>query len=372
MNSKIFFFFSVFFTLFQIEGQENTKTVFSTRFTDESDNINRLAILEDSLIGDLSSFCKKTSARIEDEISALNIKKEVLSIYQKAVNISSVSDYPVVPFTLVDEKERIDFMMKYNELSFRREKIALCQKDLNTKTNWLIQNIDSINGSYRVRYKDVLYDFYVSDLTKEQIDLHQKKGPLSIDKVKDKLEAQKKDVKMITNAGMYTPKNDPEGLYISNQKQLFPLDTGFKEELNFYMLPNGIFYVDTMNVPGVVQTEAYQKFSDSKLKTIALATQSGPMLLIDGNIHPRFNRFAPSKKIRSGVGVFGDKVVFAITRERSNFFDFASFFQDYFNCQNALFLDGTISKMYLKDRESIDKGGAFGPVISISEKNKLH
>lgn len=366
MNSRHFFLFLVLFFCFQVFGQK--KIDFSSRFKFEIENINKLALCEDSLINDLSIFCKETSSRIDNQISVLKSKKEILTKYNESLNQRSVPNIPILPYNLSDLKEGLDIFLEYNELSLKRKQISICQKELKAKTDWLIENIDSLNGTYRVRYKNVLYDFYVSDLTKEQIALHQKKGSLSIDKVKGQLEAQKKDVKLITNAGMYTLNNDPEGLFISEQKQLFALDTGFRKGLNFYMLPNGVFYVDTMNNPFVVKTDSYRKFSDTKLKTISLATQSGPMLLIDGDIHPRFNRFAPSKKIRSGVGVFGHKVVFAITREKSNFFDFASFFQDYFNCQNALFLDGAISKMYLKDGESIDKGGAFGPVISISEK----
>lgn len=344
---------------------------FSSRFIFETEKINELALLEDSLILNLSIFCKETSQRIDNQVTLLNSKKEILTKYKEALNPRSIPDIPRVPYDLAYLKEGLDIVLQYNELTLKRQQISICQKELKSKSDWFIQNIDSINGAYRVSYKDVIYDFYVSDLTKEQIDLHQKKGSLSIDKVKGKLEAQKKNVKMITNAGMYTPSNDPEGLYISGQKQLFALDTGFRKGLNFYMLPNGVFYVDTMNNPFVVKTDAYRKFSDTKLKTISLATQSGPMLLIDGKIHYKFNRFSTSKKIRSGVGTFGNKVVFAITRERSNFFSFASFFQDYFNCQNALFLDGAISKMYLKDGDLIDKGGAFGPVISISEKKNL-
>ena len=250
-----------------------------------------------------------------------------------------------------------------------RSNIMDCQNTLKEKRTWVLKHMDSLNGSFRITYKGTIYDVYITDLKDQDIELHQKKkGSLSLKSVKSKLESKKKKIKMITNAGMYTPKFDPEGLYISNGKEKFPLDTGSSERtLNFYMHPNGVFMVDTMNRPRVISTDEYRKLTKDKVNEISIATQSGPMLLIDGEIHPKFNRFSQSKKKRSGVGVFENKVVFAITKGFTNFFSFASFFQDYFDCPNALFLDGTISLMYLEDGKLKDLGGAFGPVISISE-----
>ena len=133
------------------------------------------------------------------------------------------------------------------------------------------------------------------------------------------------------------------------------------------MHPNGVYYEVSLNRAKIKTNNEFLSLSEDEKRAIKLATQSGPMLLINGKIHHKFNRWSTSKKLRSGVGVFGDKVVFAITEGTTNFFTFASFFQDYFDCSNALFLDGVISRMYLADGVPKDTGGAFGPVISITK-----
>lgn len=170
-------------------------------------------------------------------------------------------------------------------------------------------------------------------------------------------------VLMLTNGGMYTKTQDPEGLFIESGVEKFPMDTLNIPNLNFYMMPNGVFYVNNKGVPFVVTSNDYKEDS-----TITYATQSGPQLLIEGNYHPKFNYGAPSKKIRSGVGIFdGDKAVFLISDDPVNFYEFSTVFKHLFSCKDALFLDGAISKMYLGNRKR-DLGGQFGVIISISEK----
>ena len=108
---------------------------------------------------------------------------------------------------------------------------------------------------------------------------------------------------------------------------------------------------------------------EGKIK-VKLATQSGPMLLINGATHPKFTQGSTNEKIRSGVGKINDKkVIFAITIDESNFYEFAIFFKEIFGCKDALFLDGAISQMYLKDVSPHLTGGNFGAMISVSKKH---
>ena len=86
------------------------------------------------------------------------------------------------------------------------------------------------------------------------------------------------------------------------------------------------------------------------------------MLVIDGQIHPKFKAGFENLNIRSGVGVLGpNKVVFVISNSMVNFYDFAGLFRDHFKCANALYLDGAISEMYLPELGRLQDGGHFRP-----------
>lgn len=177
----------------------------------------------------------------------------------------------------------------------------------------------------------------------------------------------KKQLLFATNAGMFTPTSAPKGLYIENGKVIQPLDTisGRVGYLNFYLQPNGVFYLTKNGDANIVTTREYQLFSPS---SVEYATQSGPMLVIDGKIHPAFNQGSPNKYIRSGVGLIdNDHIVFIISNRPVNFYDFATLFRDYFGCSDALYLDGAISEMYLPELKRDNLNGNFGPIIGIIE-----
>lgn len=177
-----------------------------------------------------------------------------------------------------------------------------------------------------------------------------------------------KDVLMLTNAGMFTPEHKPEGLFIFKGKEVYPVDNGKQAYANFYMKPNGVFYMDGLGA-SVVTTKEFNLKYPKKIKPY-FATQSGPMLVINGKLHPKFNYGSPNLNIRSGVGILPNgNIIFIISnKSETNFFDFATIFKDIFACKNALFLDGAISKMYLKNLNPKELGGNFGPLISVTKK----
>lgn len=175
------------------------------------------------------------------------------------------------------------------------------------------------------------------------------------------------------NAGMFHSNYDAVGLLISNGQLISKLDTTTKEmHGNFYMYPNGVFYFNAKNKANVLTTEEFKSAKISK-SDILMATQSGPMLVIDSKIHPAFSPFSKNLNIRNGVGVTPEgKLIFAISESPVNFYDFALFFRDYLNCPDALYLDGAISDMYYEGSLGINlqkskSEGKFGPVIVISE-----
>ncbi|MCB0641349.1 MAG: phosphodiester glycosidase family protein, partial [Phaeodactylibacter sp.] len=167
-----------------------------------------------------------------------------------------------------------------------------------------------------------------------------------------------------TNAGMFSPSYQPQGLYVEDGRLIKPLDTIQEGYGNFYLQPNGVFCMDSNGTAHVAPTATFAQALD----TVQFATQSGPMLVIDSAIHPAFTEGSHNKYIRSGVGVLNPHtLVFAISNQPVNFFDFGSLFKDYFGCRNALYLDGAISKMYLPEIGRFELDGQFGPMIGLVE-----
>lgn len=161
------------------------------------------------------------------------------------------------------------------------------------------------------------------------------------------------------NGGMYHEGGAPVGLYIEGGQQLIKANTAGGPG-NFHMKPNGVFYF-TADEAGVLETA---KFLKAKPKA-DFATQSGPMLVIDGKLHPKFSAHGPSLKVRNGVGVRdGQTVVFAISNEAVSFGDFGRLFRDTLKCPNALFLDGSISSLHAPSVGRADSLWPVGPIIS--------
>jgi uncharacterized protein YigE (DUF2233 family) len=234
----------------------------------------------------------------------------------------------------------------------------------------------SIRGSRSVNLHGVKYLVFVADPDSAEIQLHLydssgKSNLLTLGAVKEKLEKEHKKPLMITNAGMYTSSYDPQGLFVERSSTaFFPIDTGSaRPNANFYLKPNGVFYIDSLGRPLIDTSEIFYTKDIGKMK-MRLATQSGPMLVIGGKIHRSFLYGSTNSKIRSGVGIISgtNKIVFAITMNGTNFYDFALFFRDVFHCDDALFLDGAISQMYLPDLNPKALGGNFGPMISVQRR----
>ncbi len=173
------------------------------------------------------------------------------------------------------------------------------------------------------------------------------------------------------NAGMYQTDFSPIGLYVENGKELRPASTTTMDGPtgkvpNFFKKPNGVFFVRKDGSAGVEETGAYAAAAHTD---VAYATQSGPMLVIDGKIHPRFEPDGTSRFIRNGVGVRADgTVVLAISRQLVSLGSFARLFLDELSCPNALFLDGAIST--LSDGQRILVGGKdpVGPILAVRKR----
>ena len=169
-----------------------------------------------------------------------------------------------------------------------------------------------------------------------------------------------------TNAGMFNSTLKPVGLYVERGRELVHVNIKSGRG-NFHMKPNGIFYISGGNA-AVAETQAFLK----ERPQADLATQSGPMLVMNGRLHPRFNRGSTSLKLRSGVGVRADgKVIFAISQEAVSFDSFARLFRDGQKCPNALFLDGgSVSSLYAPTLNRSGNVLPLGPMLAVFETNK--
>lgn len=162
--------------------------------------------------------------------------------------------------------------------------------------------------------------------------------------------AQGKRIAFATNAGIYERGPKPCGLTICSGQERVPLNLR-PGEGNFYLKPNGVFYLHDQKGAGVMEAA---EFGQSGLKP-RLATQSGPLLLRKGVIHPAFNVNSPNKRQRSAVGVRekDGQIIFVVSdredsvKGRVTFHQLTRLFL-HLGCQDALFLDGDISTMLIK------------------------
>lgn len=183
-----------------------------------------------------------------------------------------------------------------------------------------------------------------------------------ISSLASELKSQNQNLLFAMNAGMFDENLRPIGLYIEDGVQSKKLNRRAGGG-NFHLKPNGVFYVKD-GKPAVVETEAFAK---SGVKP-DFATQSGPMLVINGKIHPKFSPTGTSRKLRNGVGI-DDKgtVTFVISENAVTFWEFASFFKDDLASRNALFFDGSVSSLYAPHVNRYDGFIPVGPMVGAIE-----
>lgn len=173
-------------------------------------------------------------------------------------------------------------------------------------------------------------------------------------------------VRFAMNAGMFDASGAPIGLYVEDtqQKHRLSLTDG---PGNFHMKPNGVFWQDEAGEVHVDTSEYY----DATAPAARWATQSGPMLLIDGELHPQIQNDGPSRYVRNGVGVHDGVAYFAISEAPVSFGKFARFLRDALKCENALYLDGAVSSLWEPSSGRRDSGNSLGPMVVVSGRRKL-
>lgn len=183
----------------------------------------------------------------------------------------------------------------------------------------------------------------------------------SFDRVETQLESEGKALVFAMNAGMYHSDRRPVGLYIESGEEKAPLVTS-EGPGNFGLLPNGVF---CFGQDGYAVIES-RRFADTP-RVCDFASQSGPMLVIDGALHPRFLIDSTSRYVRNGVGVTadGNRAIFAISDRPVTFHEFGRLFRDVLDTPNALYFDGKVSRLYAPELNRSDFGFSLGPIVGL-------
>ncbi|WP_159975753.1 MULTISPECIES: phosphodiester glycosidase family protein [unclassified Novosphingobium] len=179
--------------------------------------------------------------------------------------------------------------------------------------------------------------------------------------------AKSHEVAFAVNGGMFDADGLPIGYYVENGEKRHALNTkaGWG---NFHLLPNGVFYGDAQDKWRVSTAQDFEKDVTERPD---FGTQSGPMLVIAGKLHPGIDADGKSLKLRNGVGVDAQgRAHFVISDEPVSFGKLARYFRDALKCPNALFLDGSVSSLWDPEHGRVDGGPPLGPLIVVEKSAK--
>ena len=214
-----------------------------------------------------------------------------------------------------------------------------------------------------LEYQGNDYTVCAVDLTQEDVRLFLNDGDGDIwgqfRKLDNGLKAKGMQLGFAMNAGMYHPNRAPVGHYVENGKEEMRVIPNAGPG-NFGMLPNCVLCLND----GSAQVYETLRYAEEK-PTCRDANQSGPMLVIDGALHPRFLKDSDSRYIRNGVGTTedGKTAYFVISNNTVTFHEFGSLFRDALKTPNALYFDGNISRLYAPELNRHDGGFPMGPIV---------
>lgn len=174
----------------------------------------------------------------------------------------------------------------------------------------------------------------------------------------------KAGVAFAVNGGMYDVRSRPIGYYAQGGARLYPVNRR-EGSGNFYLKPGGIFFGAAAGPWRVMTTDDFTATVDRRPD---FGTQSGPMLLIGGRIHPRFSTNGASAKVRNGVGIdTAGRAHFVLSDDPVSFGRMARFMRDVARTPDALFLDGTVSALWHPATGRMDARYPLGPLIVVRE-----
>ncbi len=179
--------------------------------------------------------------------------------------------------------------------------------------------------------------------------------------------AQSRDpltIAFAVNAGMFDDEGDPIGYFVEGGERKKELNTADGEG-NFHMKPNGVFF----GTGDSWEIRTAEDFLRNVGDRPAFGTQSGPMLVVNGRLHPEITPDGPSRTIRNAVGIDErGRAHFVISTAPISFGKLARFYRDELKVRNALYLDGSVSQLWNPATERLDGGAPIGPILVIERK----
>ncbi len=162
------------------------------------------------------------------------------------------------------------------------------------------------------------------------------------------------------NAGMFDDAGRPIGLMVEGKREVHKINRR-EGGGNFHLLPNGVFVVRADGRAEVMTSADYVPAPD-----IAFATQSGPMLVVAGKLHPKFDPDGESRYVRNGVGIGPDRApLFVISIDAVSFGKFARFYRDRLKVSDALYFDGSVSSLWDPANARMDNFPELGPMVVV-------
>lgn len=166
------------------------------------------------------------------------------------------------------------------------------------------------------------------------------------------------------NAGMFDDDGDPIGYYVEDSERLKTLNTEDGEG-NFHLDPNGVFFGSGESWEIRTTADFLANVSDRP----EFGTQSGPMLVIDGQLHPEISTDGESRLIRNSVGIDAQgRAHFVVSNAPVSFGKLARFYRDELSVSDALYLDGNVSALWNPSTGRLDTGAAIGPLIVVEKR----
>ena len=242
--------------------------------------------------------------------------------------------------------------------------LIMCMSIIHAQVQVQTQSSDSTPKARELTRRDFILHTYNPNT--EIISLYYKDASnrllRTLGSLKQFVESNKKELIFAMNGGMYHPDFSPVGLFIADHTMHKSVNLN-RGAGNFFIQPNGVFYVDAQDKPGICLSRDVHK-----VKSIKHATQSGPMLVINRKINPYFSDTSNFFNIRNGVGItkYG-KLIFAMSRKPVTLYEFAHYFKQQ-RCVNALYFDGSISKTYAPRSRWTQLNGNFGVMVGVLKK----
>jgi uncharacterized protein YigE (DUF2233 family) len=189
-------------------------------------------------------------------------------------------------------------------------------------------------------------------------------GPRSFAALEAELGPRAAALRFAMNAGMYDEQGSPIGLFVAEGEERHPINRRSGPG-NFHMLPNGVFAIDRQGRVSITRGDlAARGVPDPRW-----ATQSGPMLVIDGVLHPAIQPNGDSLHIRNGVGVADENIAwFVISDEPVSFGRLARLLRDGLGSRNALYFDGAVSSLWDRPADRRDVRSELGPMVAVFER----